>query len=115
MVAYDCVNESPLIRRLEEKRDYGIGKGDPKPPSPLSIDNKGFTAIMVTMISRQEVLPILEAKAKEIKGRYDDVPFQFLGGRFRVHIGIYGYLWIELNSDGRIMKIKTPEGAYLRP
>lgn len=70
---------------------------------------------MTSMISKEEVLPILEAKAKEIKGRYDDAPFQFLGGRFRVHVGIYGYLVIQINSDGRIMKIETPEGAYLRP
>lgn len=59
---------------------------------------------------------MLEARAREIKERYKDVPWEFLGGRFRVHAGVMGgYLIIHLNSDAKIMKIETPEGAFLRP
>lgn len=89
--------------------------GDTGTLPPFSIDSKRFADIMNRMITKQEVLPILEARAREIKQRYDDAPFEFLGGRFRVHVGIYGCLVIQINSDGRIMKIETPEGAYLRP
>ena len=70
---------------------------------------------MSKKITKEDIMPILERKAKEIKASYDDSGFEFLGGCFPVQLGIYGYLFIEMNSNGKIMKIKTPEGAYLRP
>jgi len=70
---------------------------------------------MAIKIKREQIVPILERKAREIREKYENESWEFLGGRFPVQLGIYGYWVIHLNSNYKIMKIETPEGAYLRP
>jgi len=63
----------------------------------------------------EEAWETAKRKARKMKRDHEDPRFKFLGGQFTVNVGIYGTFEIRVNSDGKIMKIKTPQRAYLRP
>ena len=62
-----------------------------------------------------ELWEIAKSHAMRMKRKHQDPRFKFLGGQFTVNVGIYGTFEIQVNADGKIMKIKTPQGAYLKP
>lgn len=63
----------------------------------------------------EEVWETAKHHAMKMKRDHENPRFKFLGGQFTVNVGIYGTFEIQVNADGRIMKIKTPQGAYLKP
>ncbi len=63
----------------------------------------------------EEVWETAKRLALKMKTEHTDPRFRFLGGMFTIHVGIYGTFEIQVNSDGKIMKIRTPKGGYLKP
>ena len=70
--------------------------------------------------SIKEIMPILERIAKEKREKYIDCGVPFSGGKFRVSLGLLGgilgnIVTIHVNDNGKIMRIETQDGAFLKP